>query len=422
MSIARTPWLIVALAALIVGAFSPSVALAQTDDTTAQRLAAARVKYERDMESVRRQVNNAIDKKIDDASKAKKADTDKIAQAVEEKKALQRSGAWPEVPNVTRIRNAAAEAATELQSAYSKAKGEYAKAGKLDLADAITKDLEQFKTQSDIVPWSPNLIEKEPLDARTLAPGSAALTVDLGVKGEYRLEIRAKRTGDTGTLTVEIPLVGGKRLAVPAIVGKDGDIRLVLTVREGYFGADLGVARPVDLDKAASGESAQVSMMADGGTVVATSVTAKAVVKGAPETAQEVAKKPLDQRPEAKEFRFADHWAKGSKLDGSRVHGNAKPTSMRGTTVADVGNGKLVLNSPDAGGGGNVRRDWFLDIVGNRISVTDIRVRGGGGASFQEVSGSGTITDDTISFSYRYRIKAGGTNAVGEGTVTVKRE
>lgn len=315
MSIARTPWLIVALAALIVGAFSSSVAVAQTDDTTAQRLAAARVKYERDMESVRRQVNNAIAKKIDDASKAKKADTDKIAQAVEEKKAFQASGAWPEVPNVTRIRNVAAEAATELQSAYSKAKGEYVKAGKLDLADAITKDLEQFKTQSDIVPWSPNLIEKEPLDAHTLAPGSKPLTVDLGVKGEYRLEIRAKRTGDTGTLTVEIPLVGGKRLAVPALVGKDGDIRLVLTVREGYFGADLGAARPMDLSSAKSSDSRTVSINSDGAAATLESMAVKPVIEGRPLTVEQAPKQARD-RDEPKGAAAPDEFPMGRKWSG----------------------------------------------------------------------------------------------------------
>lgn len=395
MSIARTPWLIVALAALVVGAFLPSVALAQTDDTTAQRLVVARVKHERDMESVRRQVNNAIDKKIDDASKAKKADTDKIAQAVEEKKAFQASGAWPEVPNVAKIRNAAAEAATELQSAYSKAKGEYAKAGKLDLADAITKDLEQFKTQSDIVPWSPNLIEKEPLDARTLAPGSKPLTVDLGVKGEYRLEIRAKRTGDTGTLTVEIPLVGGKRLAVPALVGKDGDIRVVLTVREGFVGADLGVARPVDFDKAASGESAQVSMRADGGTVVVTSVTAKAVLNGAPEQAQEQVKNPKrpaeDAAPNAKPLPPA----KGTEWTGGFTNKTDFARATRAVTTESSASVVAIAVTTAYG-----PYEWRFSVNGEAVSLENVLpLPGSGGAQFRKMNVTGTLKNGVLTAS-----------------------
>ena len=152
------------------------------------------------------------------------------------------------------------------------------------------------------------------------------------------------------------------------------------------------------------------------------SVRVKAVVQGVPEATQDVAKKGPEKRPESKVFRFTDHWAQGAKLSGDRVHGQRKLSDMSGTTVKEIGASRIVLNSPDEGGGGNFRRDWVLDVSGGRIVVAAIRVKGPGSSSFQEVSGSGTITENTISFTYRYRIVAGGKSGVGEGSVSLKKD
>jgi len=178
----------------------------------------------------------------------------------------------------------------------------------------------------------------------------------------------------------------------------------------------------VELSKAASGASTTMDLRAEGGSFSVESVRVKAVVQGAREATQELANEGPERRPELKVFRFTDHWAQGAKLSGERVHGQRKPADMSGTTVKEIGASRIVLNSPDAGGGGNFRRDWVLDVSGGRIVVADIRVKGPGSSSFQEVSGSGTITENTISFTYRYRIVGGGKSGVGKGSVSLKKD
>ena len=422
MNATRRLFLSFALCLLATAVFAQRVAVAQSDDVTAQSLARARETYERSMEPIRDDINKAIMAKIARVSKPGKVDKDKQTQAEGESDAFKASGDWPDVTNATALKNRAATAGNAMRDAYAAARAAYTKANKHALRDAVRDEADQFEKQSDIIPWKLNLIENLSTEDRTLAPGGKPLTVEMSEKGEYRFEIRAKRSGEAGTLTVEVPLVDGKRLAIPALVGKDGNVRVLVTVREGFIGADLGVQRPVELSKAASGASTTMDLRAEGGSFSVESVRVKAVVQGVPAATQDVAKKGPEKRPESKVFRFTDHWAQGAKLSGDRVHGQGKPWDMSGTTVKEIGASRIVLNSPDEGGGGNFRRDWVLDVSGGRIVVAAIRVKGPGSSSFQEVSGSGTITENTISFTYRYRIVAGGKSGVGEGSVSLKKD
>ena len=286
MNATRRLFLSFALCLLATAVFAQRVAVAQSDDVTAQSLARARETYERSMEPIRDDINKAIMAKIARAIKPGKVDKDKQTQAEGESDAFKASGDWPDVTNATALKNRAATAGNAMRDAYAAARAAYTKANKDALRDAVRDEADQFEKQSDIIPWKLNLIENLSTEDRTLAPGGKPLTVEMSEKGEYRFEIRAKRSGEAGTLTVEVPLVDGKRLAIPALVGKDGNVRVLVTVREGFIGADLGVQRPVELSKAASGASTTMSLRTEGGEYSVESVRVKAVVEGAPEVLQ----------------------------------------------------------------------------------------------------------------------------------------
>jgi len=420
MNATRRLFLSFALCLLATAVFAPRVAVARSDDVTAQSLAKARETYERSMETIRGDIDKAITAKLDSASKPGKVDHDKLTQAEGESDAFKASGDWPDVTNATALKNRAATAGNAMRDAYAAARAAYTKANKDALRDAVRDEADQFEKQSDIIPWQPNLIEKTSTEHRTLAPGGKPLTLELPEKGEYRLEIRAKRSGEAGTLTVEVPLLDGKRLAIPALVGKDGNVRVLVTVREGFVGADLGVQRPVELSKAASGASTTMSLRTEGGSFAVESVMVKAVVQGAPEATQDLARKPKDapnQNDKPKDL--LDYLPVGTKLDGRRTGtaGNPGFISIAGKVTENNGK-RVVIRIND---NNSTIWDYTWELRGTaRVELTGLvpvesrTLRTG-------PSGSGTVSDSGLSSSYEFKWSAGGTkNAKGSGRIELR--
>jgi len=420
MNATRRLFLSFALCLLASAVFAPQVALAQSDDATAQSLAKIRETYERSMETIRDDINKAIMAKIARASKPGKIDNDKQTHAEGESDALEATGAWPDVPNITTLRNRAATAGNAMRDAYAAARVAYTKANKDALRDAVRDEADQFEKQSDIVGWGPNLTEKVSTEDRTLAPGGKPLTVEMPVKGEYRLDIRAKRSGEAGTLTVEVPLVDGKRLAIPALVGKDGNVRVLVTVREGFVGADLGVQRPVELSKAASGASTTMDLRAEGGSFSVESVRVKAVVQGVPEATQDVARTPKDRDKQKVAANPNDRLTEGTVLVGERKTGDGKIRPEVGAKIESRIGNTIVLVTERLDGKGKLVRTIELGSNG-RLSPSAMIARGGPLTNFNVTTGSGTFDGTFLTLTTKAKLSGPGTtNNAFEDTLTLR--
>jgi len=396
------------------------VAVAQSDDVTAQSLAKARETYERSMEPIRDDINKAITAKIARVSKPGKVDKDKQTQAEGESDAFKASGDWPDVTNATALKNRAATAGNAMRDAYAAARAAYTKANKDALRDAVRDEADQFEKQSDIIPWKLNLIENLSTEDRTLAPGGKPLTVEMSEKGEYRFEIRAKRSGEAGTLTVEVPLVDGKRLAIPALVGKDGNVRVLVTVREGFIGADLGVQRPVELSKAASGASTTMSLRTEGGAYSVESVRVKAVVQGVPEATQDVARTPKDRDKPKVAANPNDRLTVGTVLVGQRKTGDGKIRPEPGAKIESRIGNTIVLVTERLDGQGKLVRTIELGSKG-RLSPSAMIARGGPLGNFNVTTGSGTFDGTFLTLTTKGKWSAPGTtNNAFEDTLTLR--
>jgi len=396
------------------------VARAQSDDATAQSLAKARETYERSMETIRDDTEEARKAKHARASKPGKADNDKQTQAEGELGPFKATGAWPDVPNTTALKNRAANAAKAMREAYTAARKTYTQTNKESLCDAIRDEADQFETHSDVVWWGPNLIDKTSTEERTLAPGGKPLTVEMLVKGEYRLDIRVKRTGEAGTLTVKVPLVDGKRLAIPALIGKDGNVRVLVTLREGFVGADLGVARPVELSKAASEESTAIALWAEGGAFSVESVRVKAVIEGAPEVLQGQATRPKDgDGPKrAANPNPNDRLAAGTALFGERIFDGKKRPEPAAKIESRNGN-TIVLMTERLDGQGKLLRTIKLGPRG-QLFPSGLNARGGPLTNFSVTGGSGTFNGTTLTLTTTGTVSGGpGKNNKFEDTLTL---
>lgn len=290
MSASRFTHLVGVLAVLVVCACFSEVACAQPDAKAVAVLANSTKSYEDQMNALRARIEKAIQVKIDGT----KGDNAKINAAIGEKAAFKSTGAWPDVPGVAAMKAEAARAAKQFATALGEAKKTFDKAGDKVMVEEMNKEIESFESQNDLVPWSPNLIEKEPADSKTLLPGGNPMTIDLSkvelLKGEteglreYRIQIRGKRTGDAGKLKIDLPLTTGSLLTVESEPGKSKELRVILTVRDGFVGADLGVARPIQLPEATEHRGQQLTLSASGEAIDIETVCVKPVVGGQPET------------------------------------------------------------------------------------------------------------------------------------------
>lgn len=263
-------------------------AQAQVDAKTTTSVARGREQYEASMERIRRDIRAQLEA-LKDQAKRLKENTEAVKTAIQAERDFEVSGIVPESKARDRIVQDYAKAAAAMQKIYNDAM--LAEGGEAVFAPEVA----QFRTHWDLNPWESKAAKDSKLEVR-----DAPLFVEIGAKGEYRLEIRATRVGDNGTLWVEFPLTDGKRLAVPSLVDDKGEARVLLTVRDDSVVADLGVARPVDLTRAIAGEGTSVKLHAAEGAFVVDGLRAKAIVDGEPpelEARTSSVKSPKSERP-----------------------------------------------------------------------------------------------------------------------------
>jgi hypothetical protein len=415
--------------------------VARDQDKVAAELERARIAYEATMSRVRKSIDTALERKLAEAERGKSPDADRIAVVSAEQAAFLARGEWPDVPNLVTLRNDAAKAASRLQDAYAKAMSGYTSAKNDALVKVIKAELDEFGLQRDIVPWSGNLISDLPKEARTLQSDDkgAMLSVNLAADtrlargvddevAEYRIEIRGSQdvasTPGQGqaaekiaSLVVDLPLAASegkkrKRIALPAQEGRDGEYRVMLTVRNDFVGCDRGVARPVSLTDAVedtSPEPMQLILTAHGGTssVEIDSVVVKPVVEGKPEFEQVVGNKEREQRrkePQPERLNWAGHWT--GQFD------NAQPGQYDATATAKGSNKEVTFTVKTTLGD----RRWSFRIRDNQLELVDMeaagRTTGNKLTNFETISSS--VQDGKISWTGTWTFSRGSDPGVRE--------
>jgi len=376
------------------GAIAPRAALAQperkTNDTVAAALASAHKTYESAMQGVRADIDRAVKKKLDAATKPGAVDNEALDAARAEKLAFEAEGKWPEGTDSERARGRAAAAAQALLGAYGRAVAAYTKEGNEPLAQAIIQERKAFENRCDLTPWGPNLVKDKPDAERTLSSEGPELTVEATLPEGYRVEVTAKRNGDAGWLIVGVPLGHGERLPVSSLADKDGIIHLLLSVRTDGISADLGAARPVELSKAVAGKG--LTLRSQDGPILIESIRLKPILTGGPEAV--AAKQKPDPKSKPKLDDPNDRYVAGKTWRGRNKDGGMstiKLTSRNGDRVEFELPGSFAGSLWRIGGrlrGGVVAVD-DMDRIRNPAGHPAVKVTGPGGSI--RINSNGTL-------------------------------
>ncbi len=401
-----------AIAAAVIASHAvvaPRYAVAQADDKAAGALATARRTYETAMQAARNDVDKVIGKKLDAATKPGNTDNKALDAARAEKLAFESGGAWPESPDTERVRARAAAAAQALLEAYGRAVAAYTKDGKESLAQAVTRERDEFESESDVVPWGQNVLKDKPEAERTLPLNGPELVVDTGLLEEYRVEVVGKRAGDAGTMVVGVPYTPGRRLVVSTTAGKDGAFRLLLSVRTSHVSADFGAQRPLDLSRTVAGEG--LALRAQEGAIIVESVRIKPVIAGAPEAV--AAKQKAEPGAKKKKEDPNDRYSSGKTWQGRDKNGG-----MSTIKLTRRSGDRVDFELPGSYAGSL----WKVSgqLRGGVVSVDDMdRIRNPAGHPAVKVTGpGGTIrinSNGTLDFHASGRLSGGGrSNLVAE--------
>ncbi len=405
MQLTRRFMVLFAYGLFMLLAFYPQVTLAQEVDKTGQILSRARVKYEYAMATLRRGVDRRAVAAIDKASKAN-APVDAIFKAQTDLDDFRTLGKLPKNATQDRWMKEYAKASGAMSKAYARAIAGYAKSGEDRLQLAVIAEAEQFGNLWDLVPWRPSFTEGMSAIDRSIMAGGA-LTFENDLSGEYRIEVKARRIGDAGTLSINLPLANGQRLILPAITNDDGDVRVILTVREDHVSADLGVDRPIDLNESGTEESYGLVISSEDAAFVILLVRVKPLIAGEPPSMVKQTKAKTGKRKRAKKSNTpAQTLPLGSKWSG-KVYGQSAGARVATVSVIKNEGDLVVLAVKDIYGTSH----WILRVNGNSFRVFEILPKTGKGVQVKNVQGSGTVRNGRLRWNGRWtwqKARAGG--------------
>lgn len=364
----RWCWVVMFLVVLSLAASAQVAKVPPTTDTVAKVLGDARAIYEAAMEDLRKDIRDAIKLKIIGADKE---NTEAVKQVAKELDAFDRQGAWPDVPRQQQFRERYARIAASMQKAYGSAIAAYTASDDSAVRMAVTEELEEFERQSDIVPWSKNLVADVAESARTLGSSASILSVELPNSGAYRLEVTAMRSSDAGILSVEFPGPENKRLSVsPRWDGQT--VALLLTVAKERVIGDLGTIRPIQTRQTTVGNGRNIALSATDGAVVVESVRAKPIIFGGPEQLTPKSKPSLDKpkaRSEPKADGIAAVFPSGSTWRGTFVGRDGEQPGETTGTVTRVSGDVATMDWTNQHGRWEIR----LATKDNRVVLLSCR-------------------------------------------------
>ncbi|MBL8764740.1 MAG: hypothetical protein JNM07_10775 [Phycisphaerae bacterium] len=389
-----------AITVLLMIVVAPHTTLGQVDDKTRASLSNARETYEREMNEIRAGVARSLTSALENAAKAKDP-SEATKKAREDLHAFENRRQLPECKERTKWEQAYEKAAKKLKRKYAEAESAYSAQKQHDLADAVRAEAGAFDSHWDLVPWQDKLGK-----AGKSEIGADPFVVGIGEHSEYRIEVTAKRKSDAGSLMLELPLANDSRVAVPALIGDKGDIRMLLTVREGAVSADLGAPRPIDMKSKTSGDDSRITLRGKDGTFAVESVRVKPIVNGAPPSGvQDPARTPRHNGTEGPRDDPAAHLIQASKWSGRRTISGNNQAQESTVTVTRRDGDTVVLRAPSWEGTGTLF--LTLRLNGSSVSVDGIRYEGSLGRSFTGVTGSGTVSGDSLKFSCSFLFSYG---------------
>lgn len=391
---------------------------AQSLDRVSVVLARAREKYESGMETIRNGVLGDLDTELKRADRTNDNPLNAMEAAREQLRAFNATGTLPEYPRKQLRENMYARAAQAMRDEYERAVKLYPSLERLDLADIVTAESRQFASYWDLGPWGENLIEGKSEAERTVLPGSEPLTCPLDAASEYRIEIRAKRVGDLGAMSVELPFGEGKRIAIPTLANDKGEFRVLLTVRSDHISADLGVQRPIDLAATVRSDARIIAMRASKGDVVVESVRVKPVVAGEPASHSDANTSGTSGSSRDRVV-ASDLMPVGSVWRGSVRHNTHDDFDTR-FEVKSVSGDRIIMSGSWIG---RVKLEFGFKFDGTRLHLDSVREESNTGGTRTQVSGSGEVSENGMATSYRWRVSGGSLrNQSVYGTMSLERQ
>ena len=365
----------------------------------------SRETYERAVETVRVHVRDALAAKRDRLKKSKEGSV-AVDAVIAETKAFDSSGTLPDVGNRGQLEQEYAKAAAGLRKAFSDAKLESSKPGLDAVLNEVSLEAGVFESQWDLVPWQ-SLVTKDnrPEADRTLTADSKPFAVETGLTGEFRLELKARKTSDEGDLTIELPTADSKRLTLPVAAGDKGEIRLLMTVVRPKPISDLGTNRPLGPDALATETTKALVLRAKRGTLVIDSIRVKPVVEGRPPESKDVAKKaPQAERAPRGASGPANLLPPNSKWGGT-FHNRVGGHDAEATVQSQSGSNVVIRVSVGDYG----TRDWDFTVSGNNLVLNECRiVHTKFGNEIKNIKVSGSIQEGKLSVSGSWIYQGGG--------------
>ena len=409
--------LVVILAVLWIACGEMRAAIARESDAIGDRLAAARVAYEDQLQKLRERAIDAIENLELKERSSDNPRLDVLASIIADREQFELAGAWPGLPFSAPLQRQATKISGAMIEAFKQAKKQYVREKNDAMARVIDAELTQFINQNDLICWSEGL-EGE-TDGSPTKIGGENVSFDLGyeVGEEFRLEIIAKCVEGSGTLIVEVPLPGGKALEVRPVISDQSVVRLLLSLRESGVSADLGVTRPIDLSRTVEG-GRTLNFRCESGAFEIETIRTKRIVTGKIEPQakqnkpQRQSRAPVVKRPKAEEWLPAK-----ANYRGNRQGQDDKDQS--GCTAVLTRSGKTVSIRVDHG---NQVLHFDCTLSGDDLTLKEVRPGRASGGTIRDARGSGRITKDRIRLVYRYLHDGQVKNRLVEGSLRLSKQ
>lgn len=372
------------------------------------QLHVSRIAYERTLESVREDTLKSLDAEENKLRAKAKPDAQAIAAVGKDRSAFQKSGAWPTVIDAKPLRARAARAASNLLKVYDNTRSSLIKTKKDDAAVLLDAERRIFETQTDLVPWSENTLAKTKDTDRTVNKDTR-LELDADNKGPWRLSVSGVMT-EPGDLYLDVPLKDRPGRTFKITINKKGEVQVFITLAEAGAIVDAGAEAETE---SSARDLTKPRLRAASGSFRIESARMKPLIAGSPEALPKKAQRPAPQQ--AVVFSHLQHWKKGDKVSGLRIHNKDKKDTHGHISAID--NTSITITTSGAGGTGTMA--WRLTVNGDSLSLAEISKKGWG---FDIKGGSGSIGEKAIQFTYQCTSKNGKRVNPDDGSFTLTRD
>lgn len=408
----------VALCALLIGSLLlPAVgATAQPSERLDQALGEldrARNLYERQMETLRENVIDALKLRHRRLTLAAEPDVGAIDAAAEDKRAFEESAEWPTWDDLAELEERHARFVSrvvdEIDSAYTAAERE----GDTALSAELVEEKERLLNQNNLGAWGPNLVADVEEANRTLALGSAPLEVSMTLPENCRVWITGHMGEAAASTNISMSLAGATATDAPLRVKSDGTFGILLSVLGGSLETDAGLPRPLVCEGTASHpDTATLSLASVGESVIVESIRVKETLAGRePEVVAEAAA-PIpgrvaghaadvpDRQPRPQPIDLSGRWTGEFVQERTNTRNGAEASVVR-TTRSTV---TFRVET-----GNNRTWDWTFEVHGNSIELVEMKPAGvSHGTILSDYSGiSSQLTNETVEWRGTWRYHRG---------------